>query len=132
MREAKQAADAEKARIALEKKVALEGTRKRAFAQQQDMKLEKHIQGFEKSLRAPGANLVPEPFRQPLETALAELIEIKNGCGLVANGFEPRAGFEVPMDLKHEIDVMRKHEIVFAMNVKAHMAHARQEQQAPR
>ena len=76
------------------------------------------------SWTAPGVNLLEASAKKPLELALKALLTVNDECGLIANGVD-NTNYDVPKDLTGMIAAAKKHQAVFAMNVKAHVSDAR-------
>jgi len=125
---AKAETDAMRAVAAAEKKAASEIMQKvnkrKSACQQHTKKLGKCIAEIQKTFQLAGANLLEASAKKPLELALKALLAVNDECGLIANGVDT-ANYDVPKDLDGMIAAAKKHQAVFAMNVKAHVSDAR-------
>ena len=125
---AKAETDAMRAVAAAEKKAASEIMQKvnkrKSACQQHTKKLGKCIAEIQKTFQLAGVNLLEASAKKPLELALKALLTVNDECGLIANGVD-NTNYDVPKDLTGMIAAAKKHQAVFAMNVKAHVSDAR-------
>ena len=84
-------------------------------------KLDKAIANAEKSLRAPGANLVSATQAEQLKTALESMRQEKAFCDNLVGGLQVPPTWHVPdaQDVKKITDLVKKYEGVYGLHVKA-------------
>jgi chemotaxis protein histidine kinase CheA len=84
-------------------------------------KLDKAIANAEKSLRAPGANLVSATQAEQLKTALESMRQEKAFCDNLVGGLQVPPTWQVPdaQDVKKITDLVKKYEGVYGLHVKA-------------
>ena len=84
-------------------------------------KLDKAIANAEKSMRAPGANLVSAAQAEQLKTALESMRQEKAFCDNLVGGLPVPSRWEVPdaQAVKKITDIVKKYEGVYGLHVKA-------------
>ena len=83
-------------------------------------KFETCIASIQKSLRAPGANLVPVVAKEPLMKILTELEESLAAINAVAGGLATSA--PMPDDLKHVFQMAKKHEALWLLSLRTYLS----------